>query len=297
MLSSDPLHTLQGNEDEVYAVSIGYNDTLVATGASDGLIRVYDPATGEQTRLRTAHKRNPVYGLEFLADSPLLVSAGGDGVRMGYVVGESPVPSIPSKHTRGVLCTAARSGVRHFASGAFDGKIIIWDILSGTDIHHLDAHQKATSRLAFNADGSILLSCGYDGRVYGWDPFSGNQIFELQAHEAECCAVEFTPDESGFITTSEDKTVKLWNTSTREAKEIGRTEATPCRARIHPDGDQIGVTANDGTVTTFSLKSPGEAVQVQKVHDGAAYDMAYSRNGQFAVTGGADKLAKIWKVV
>jgi COMPASS component SWD3 len=131
-------------------------------------------------------------------------------VRLGYVIGESPVPSIPNKHTRGVLCTAARAGVRHFASGAFDGKIIIWDILSGTDIHHIDAHQKATSRLAFNEDGSVLLSCGYDGRICGWDPFSGNQTFELQAHQGECYAVEFTPDESGFISTGEDKLAKIW---------------------------------------------------------------------------------------
>jgi WD40 repeat protein len=297
MLSSEPLHTLQGNEDEVYAVSIGYNDTLIAVGAQDGLIRVYDSSSGEQTRLRTAHKHNPVYGLEFFADSPLLVSAGGDGVRMGYVIGESPVPSIPNKHTRGVLCTAARTGVRHFASGAFDGKIIIWDILSGTDIHHLDAHNKAASRLAFNRDGSTLLSCGYDKRICGWDPFSGKQFFELQAHQGECCSVEFTPDETGFISTGEDKIVKLWNASTREPTEVGKTEAGPSRARIHPDGDQIGVPASDGTVTTFRLKNPGKALQVQKAHDGVAYDLAYSRNGLFAVTGGADKLAKIWQVV
>jgi WD40 repeat protein len=36
---------------------------------------------------------------------------------------------------------------------------------------------------------------------------------------------------------------------------------------------------------------------MQKAHEGVAYDLAYSRNGQFVVSGGADKLAKIWKVV
>lgn len=64
--------------------------------------------------------------------------------------------------------------------------------------------------LAFNADGSRLVSGGFDNLVKMWDPDSAQEILALRGHIFAVTSVEFSPDNSWIASGNDDGTVRLW---------------------------------------------------------------------------------------
>ena len=71
------MRTLQGHAGRVYAVSFAAE--LLATGASDGLVVLWDPLTGERLRELRGHP-DGVWPVRLSPSGELLAAGGGDGV-------------------------------------------------------------------------------------------------------------------------------------------------------------------------------------------------------------------------
>ncbi|MFC7587375.1 pentapeptide repeat-containing protein [Nonomuraea antimicrobica] len=72
-----PVRTLQGHRGRVYAV--GFAGDLLATGASDGVVLLWDTLTGEPVRKLVGHP-DGVWPLRLDPSGELVAGGGGDGV-------------------------------------------------------------------------------------------------------------------------------------------------------------------------------------------------------------------------
>ncbi len=67
--------------------------------------------------------------------------------------------------------------------------------------------------VAFNQDGTRVVSGSEDKTVRLWDAKTGKQLLVLRGHTDAVSSVAFSPDGHRIASASKDKTVKVWDGS------------------------------------------------------------------------------------
>ena len=133
--SHQVLHELV-HPDETNGVAFSRDDKHLATGCSDGLIRVFDVEKGEQTGTLNGHERGSVTDLQFSDDGKTLVSSGMDTtVRVWDVSSlEKPVLKSTLRNHKGIVFGVALSPLGDcLASAGWDDRLVLWDLNDGTE--------------------------------------------------------------------------------------------------------------------------------------------------------------------
>ncbi|MEN6468147.1 MAG: hypothetical protein ABFD45_04250, partial [Smithella sp.] len=115
---------------------------------------------------------------------------------------------------------------KYAISGGSDGTVRIWDIASGAELRHLEAHTGSggTFFVSYSRDGKYFLSGGADGLLKLWDAASAMEIRTFKALTGDTPgmitnAVGFaaiTPDGKKIISGSTDAAIRIWNISSGE---------------------------------------------------------------------------------
>jgi WD40 repeat protein len=91
--------------------------------------------------------------------------------------------NVLSGHAGTVLTTAFSPDGRRLASGDQEGKIIVWDLPSGTRTATLQHHKERILSVAFSPEGHTLATGSSDGSIQLWVVDQATPIFTLQGHE------------------------------------------------------------------------------------------------------------------
>jgi WD40 repeat protein len=68
-------------------------------------------------------------------------------------------------------------------SGSYDGRLIWWDVESGSRIRAIDAHRKWIRHVAATPDGKLVASVADDMVCRLWDAATGQLLRELRGHD------------------------------------------------------------------------------------------------------------------
>lgn len=153
-----------------------------------------------------------------------------------------------------------------FAVGKKDGRIELWDTITGEELFTLSGHAELSERefpeecvlaLAFSPDGTQLASGGADTTVRLWNTTSNDEPTLLhQYHEGWVNVLAFSPDGKMLASGSTDKTVLLWDTTTdkRLAAFTGHLNGITALA-FSPDATMLASASADGTVRFWDIKT------------------------------------------
>ena len=72
--------------------------------------------------------------------------------------------------------------------------ISIWNLETGEEVRHIEAHGSGVTCAVFSPDGGRILSCGYDRSVRLWDMPSGEPLDRFQSHRNWINSVAFSPN-------------------------------------------------------------------------------------------------------
>ena len=156
-----------------------------------------------------------------------------------------------------------------------------------------------TTGVAFNADGSLLVTGHADGTVRLWDISTGGLRGLLRGHTQPVQAVAFSPDGTriasggGNPNTGE---LKLWdaNTQTEIATLQGHT-ATVVAVAFSPDGALLASASLDRTVRLWDVATASPGTILPESGD-TTTAVTFSPDGSWLAFAGEAGIVRLWEI-
>jgi len=188
---------------------------LLATGWSDGIVRIWHTATWSLVTSLSAHT-TLVDQLQFGPTGDRLVSSDIDGlVNLWDLPSLTPV-QLPSDGVP-VRAVAIHDNGGPIAGALDDGAVILWDAVEGASIRRLESPESGTLAVAFSPIAALLVSGHRSGTLRWWDTASGEPLHVQEGHGAPIVNVEFSAAGDLVASAAFDGTARLWGVATAPA--------------------------------------------------------------------------------
>jgi WD40 repeat protein len=202
------------------------HEGLAICGTADGMLFIWEPSSGDERVSVDAHE-GAVNCLAIDSHNNLCITGGGDcRIRFWSLPNGKLQRTVPA-HKRqerlswlppepeSVLCLAVSPDGTLLASGGTDGKVLLWNLPSGSLAHTIAAHVGSVTSLTFTPDSRLLVSGGVDRRVQLWRTRDGDPVTTLTEHFGDINALVTDPAGNVLLTSGGgglgiDRTVRLW---------------------------------------------------------------------------------------
>lgn len=186
---------------------------------------------------------------------------------------------------------------RFLISGDAIGSVQIWEAASGRLVATMPgSHVGAVEDLALDASGRFLLSVGSFTAepALVWDVASARAV-SAPAPEVGLTAAALRPDGLVVLTGGPDGVTRAWSAATGEALEAPFLQgSSTVRSISHSaGGDRIATASDDGFIRLWDATT-GDLLLRWPAHDAGATDVAFSDDGRFLVSTGADGTTRVY---
>lgn len=240
-------------------VAFRADGNLLATGGSDGTVRLWDVPMRREIGALHGHPSGVTH-LSFAAGGGVLISGNGEAatgvpasIRFWNVASRRLLPSnIPGDPRTPMGVLAVSPDGRTVATGSPEQRVTLWDVASRRKVAILEG-KSGVSSLAFSPDGKLIAAGQREGFVYLWDHANGRLLRKLVGHVGPVLALAFSPDGKTLATGGMDHMVRLWNPAVdvdvdhEEATLTGHSDWVLSLA-FSPDGNLLASGSPDGTV-------------------------------------------------
>ena len=213
---------------------------LLAGGAKDGRISLWDLASGHE--VRRLELNGPAAALAFSPDHRLLaaggskntlqvweVSTGGEVMRGSHEPGSASMPLRLGSQDGGIFAIAFHPKGKYVVSGGQDHTVRVWEVASGREVFR-GYQSDSVYSVAISPVGQWLASGGMDETARVWRLEDGRERYRLP-HKYVVQKVLW--DTNGdLLTVSGDGTARVWGMSTGdELTRIYHANYTTQRSR------------------------------------------------------------------
>ena len=206
---------LEHPADIIWDFEYSPDNATLATGSSDGKVRLWDVATGT-IRYTLEHPNvGEVYDVAFSPDSSILASTNDDWKVRLWNVETGTIRRTIVGHNGPVWSVAYSSDGKMIASSSTDATRT-WDAATGTPLHTLPrGRRNSPNHLTFSPDNTTLLQYSdRDSHMLLWDVTTGTLRHTFDAPRGIYGAA-YSPDNATFAATfGNNDMVRLWNVVT-----------------------------------------------------------------------------------
>ena len=163
-----PVHVLEGHDSAVQALAYSRAGRLLASGAADRTVKLWDLAVQRLIRTYRGHNES-VTAVSVTPDGRVLASASLDGAIRLWSTVSSRTYRILRGHRGRVTGLSFSPDGQLLASAGEDGAVKLWEFRRGRSARTLHGHSSEVRALGFAPDGRRLASAGSDGIVRLWE--------------------------------------------------------------------------------------------------------------------------------
>ncbi len=289
---------MAGHTGTIASLTFNPDGRILASGSTDGTVRVWDTATGQPLYTLEGHYGG-ITRVIFSPDGERLISLGEAGDVRVWAIRSGQLVGTLNGHVQ-ALRGFALAPDGSAAAGSADGLVRIWDPTTAEVRRVLEAHTGHVESLAFSPDGRILATGGEDGAVRLWDAGDGRLLRALDRLPGTAWSLAFSPDGRTLATGGDDTAgVELWDAASGE-----RLRALPAGDQeppyevwslaFSPDGRYLAAASSgvDSRIRVWDVQAGQLAQSIQETS--GVLDVALSADGALAASAGRDGTVRLW---
>lgn len=224
-------------------------------------------------------------GLYFVANKTINVYNISDGVLIRELEG----------HSRWINSITFTPNEDLLISASDDKEIRVWETKNWNCINILKGHNWRIESLVLNSSGNLLYSCGWDNFIIKWDLKEFKEIERIEIDSiAGANHLLISNDDRFLFISGHDNIIRVYDTNTllMTSKLVGHNDSISHIA-LHPKQNFIVSSSLDGAIIFWDIEKMVELKTLQ-AHS-KVYYFEFNNQGDIMISGGADRLIKIWK--
>jgi hypothetical protein len=294
---------------EVFSVAVAPDGKVIATAGWDGVVRLWDPATGKERRRLVGHGFG-VFSVAFSPDGQALASGGRDHTIRVWAVATGKELHRLVGHQGPVTFVVFSPDGLLIASKSGDGTLRLWDVPTGLELRRLGGTDR-TSRfhepncpLAFSPDGKTVASASgvegafpnHRGRTLSiWEANSGKEIRHFVGQRPSFGAMALSPDGSTLVSGSlNEPRLRRWHVSTgKELPPLDIPEVEVTSLVFSADGRSLAWRGHNELIHVWDVAA-GREYRVFQGADSGRGNLAFSPDSRILVSAGAGPRVLLW---
>jgi len=300
----DMLHMVKAHEKRINAVC--FKDTYLATGSSDGKIKLWEIKDFREVLTLEGHN-DEILSLAVRPGRNELLSGGEDGLLNVWSVPDGALIKTIKRENGITAIDFDRTGEKLFFVsspryyGNFSNDIIeIYDIEEDSSLQKIKEHFEGTVSLSVRPDNMDFAAGGFNEILGIWRREDRYVLYrKIKRHSGIINLMKYTGEE--LLSASSDGTVIFWNTSTGESLR-----------RIEIKGETLQAIAYSPVLLAMSIKSKfnfddfkdrgirvwnsNEEIYNFTGHKDDVMAIAFNKNATLLASGGKDRTVMIWNL-
>lgn len=303
--SARELVALQERTAHVPAVAWSPDGGWIASGSFDRNVRIWDASTYKELKLIQTES-----GVRSLA-----ISSDGNRLALGYFDGYAAIYDIPEERFLckvaigpdevGSICFSPNGG--QFAAAAGSKVFKTWNADTGEEAGSFPAHQGPVRFLAWSPDGRRIVSGGDLSDLQMWEPATGKELFSSFDPGGSVWSVAFSSSSQEIAVARADGNLRIQRASDGLALCNLKTAGSAFALCFSPNGQQIVAgMGQDAAVWRLAgffapslrlshAESTRQSQSSATVTPQSAVCLAFSQDSKEIITGGRDRVAKVWE--
>jgi WD40 repeat protein len=275
-------------------VAFSPDGKLLASCGNDGLVRLWEPATGKEICRFKGHEGN-VNGLAFSPDGKTLLSSGSDKTARLWDVATGKQRLVLTGHTDAVKAVAFAPDGKTIATEDHDAVGHLWDADTGKELQTFSVARNAgTSNLAFTPDGKGLAVALLNYTVLIFDTANGQEVRRFVGHTSQVNSLHFSQDGKMLASASSERRARLWDVATgKELRQLLGHDNIVTSVRFSPDGKTVVTSSVDKTVRLWDVVT-GKELRCCVGHLDVVSEVAFSPDGRILASASRDQTVKLW---
>jgi WD40 repeat protein/DNA-binding SARP family transcriptional activator len=298
-------YLLTGQSSAIQTTSQEQATFIVASGADDETVRLWDVQTGQCLETFQGY-RDYAWAITWSPDGQTLASGGiSQTVRLWSLQTGRCIRTLAG-HDEWIYSVAmtndsadgefSRETKPILASGGRDRTVKLWDVATGSLLKTLQGDQDLVWCVAWKPDEPILAVGSSDNMIRLWDANTKQCLRTLSGHQGWVASIAWSPDGQMLASSSQDHTIKLWHAQTGKClNTLQDHNFQVWSIAWSPKNDLL---ASGSFNKTIKLWNPytGECVQTLEGHDNSIFSIAWSSDGNTLASGGTDFTVRLWNV-
>ncbi|CAL9700418.1 unnamed protein product [Knipowitschia caucasica] len=181
-----------------------------------------------------------------------------------------------------------------------DGKIRVFAPASGTLMITIDnAHKLGVTAIAGTRDCRRIVSGGGEGQVRIWELLSSSHrmLGSMKEHKDTVTCIQIRSDDKECVSAGSDGACIIWDLERFVSLQTVIANTFFQAVSYHPEEYQILTSGTDRKITYWNVYDGSPIREMEGSHSGAINGVHITQDGKYFVTGGDEKLVKIWDYV